>query len=209
MKNALLAAALLAPLMTHAQTFVGGGLGLGETLPNRAAVFNAIPGTRSVQETRSETWTAFAGYRFGPVGLEAGFIRLPKYRGIFDTKDYPLYKGLAPGSYPQTAYVTQSINAQTFYLRINAYAPRVWGVQPYIAAGYAITQSHNVEQALYDGVDRATNDIRFRSRRALFAVGAEVVPMRVEFVRIDGATDNPHTLRRDVRMVNVSLVHRF
>lgn len=192
-----------------AQSYLGGGVGYGETHPNRAHVFNAIPGTRSVQETRSETWTAFAGYRLGPVGLEAGFIRLPKYRSIFDTKDYPLYKGLAPGSYPQTAYVTQSIDAQTFYLRLNAYGPRVLGIQPYIAGGYAITRSHNVERALYDGVDTATNDIKFRSRRALIALGAEVRQVRMEFVRIDGATDNPHTLRRDVRMVNVSLIHRF
>lgn len=209
LKKFLALTVMTAAFGAQAQPYIGGTIGYGETGKSTAAFLNQQTYNRSVQNTKSETLGGFFGFRDGWLAAEIGVLQLPKYRGSFDTSDYPAYKGLPPGTYPQTAGGVQSIDATSFYLRGLAYGPNVFGVQTFLSAGVAFTRSHNVEQALYNGVDRATNDITFWSRRPIIGLGVEVGPMRIEYIRINGATDNPHTLKRDVQMMNASFLVRF
>lgn len=205
----LIALLFLLPCFSWAQVYVGGGFGYGENGRSTASQLNSAT-FQSIQEIRSSTYTVFSGVRYGSFGVESGIIQLPKYRGSANTSDYPAYKGLPPGTYPQTASATQAIDSTAIYARANFYIPTPF-VTTYVFTGAAMTYTHNVEQALYNGAERATNDIRFwsKSPRPLYGMGVIAGHMRVEYVHIDGAIDNQHTNRRDVRMVNVSYVHQF
>lgn len=199
---------LALPLSATAQPYMGAGFGYGQTGESTAAKFNAQPYNRSEQDVQSVTAGMYVGYRRGSVGLEAGALRLPEYRGTFYTSDYPAYKGLPAGTYPQTASAVQAINASSVYARVNLYGPESW-VTPYVFGGLSYTESRNRESAVYNGTDHAEHSDVTYMKRPIFGAGLMKGPMRVEYIRINRATDSQHTLRRDVQMVLVSAQVKF
>lgn len=70
-------------------------------------------------------------------------MKLPEYHGRVTVPDYPAYKGLPKGTYPQTAAAQQDITASAPYARINAYGPKVLGAEPYGFYGLAKVKTDN------------------------------------------------------------------
>lgn len=138
------------------------------------------------------------------VGAEIGHMKLPEYHSRSYTGDYPAYKQLPAGTYPQTVSGQQDITASGNYARLNAYGPKVFGAEPYGFYGRMRVKSDNHEQATYNGTDRQElRQPNLTKNAAMYGLGAQVPLssnsyLRAELGRIPHATKDYHTLDRDV-----------
>ena len=141
-------------------------------------------------------------------------MNLPEYHGHAKTSDYPAYKGLPAGTYPQTAEAQQDITASGRYGRVNLYGPKVLGIEPYGFYGRARVGTDNHEHAIYNGTDDA--DFREKlTKMAKYYGGGVNIPlsdrlkMRAEIGKIPEASDSYHTVKRDMLMGLIGLGYTF
>lgn len=199
---------------SHAQFYVGAGVGYGTTKADKQANFpKEFTGFRN---EASSSGALFAGYRRGWLAVEAGAMRLPTYRSSASTQDYPAYKGLPAGTYPQTAAITQEIFSKALYLRGNAYLPyKLFGkVEAYCFFGRVHAYNFNHEYGDYNGTDYVDYKVSFTNLTWMAGVGAQMAlggkwAARLEYTGIPHATVEEHTLDRDVRMVSLQLLRSF
>lgn len=197
---------------SEAALYIGGSLGFGSTGTNTAAKYNTT--YQSEQEsTLSTTRGLFIGYRQGFIAIEAGQLKMPAYYGHDRVNDYPRYKGLPPGTYPQTADITQSITAEAKYVRANFYTPTVHKIEPYFFIGQARTATDNKEWGWYNSTDFVSYANSTETKRMMIGVGVQYaidhVIVRTEYFRIDDASDNYHTGRRDMRVTEIGVAWVF
>lgn len=216
MKRLIFAPLLLLclPGAAFAQLYVGAGIGYGTTKADKQAnIHNGLTGFRN---EASSTGALFAGYRRGWLAVEAGAMRLPTYRSSVSTLDYPAYKGLPAGTYPQTAAITQEIFSKAMYLRGSAYLPfKLFGkVEAYGFFGRVYAYNFNHEYGDYNGTDQVDYKVRFTNLTWLRGVGIQSSinskwSMRLEYTIIPHATVEEHTLDRGVQMLGASLMRSF
>lgn len=199
-----------------AEFYAGAGVGGGSTqAPPQADVSEWVSGY--VRDS-SAVAQAFVGVRYGYLGLEAGGLRLPTYKSRAVVSDYPAYRMASLGqevSFPQSADITQTIDSKAAYARLNVYGPEVWHLTPYGFYGVARVLSQNVEQGSYnDGAVPAYHSVNLRKDVPYYGAGIEARfnqnwGGRVEYGVLPGATDSWWTGRRDIKMVNISVVYNF
>lgn len=188
-----------------AQTYIGGSLGYGRTGENTESAY-ASPTLSIHQQTRSIAGSVFAGYRYGPIAIEGGLMKLPTYKASMYTSDYTAYLGQNIGIV--TAYATDEVRANSVYIRANVHAGPA-----YVFAGLARTRSQQNTYGLYDGtiVGRAHYDTT--NVKTMYGFGIQEqsgrITSRIEYVRIPGATENRAIGKRDVSMVLVGISYSF
>lgn len=193
--------------------FVGLAAGAGQTVTDDVGVH---PSVQVDRHQASVVGQAFVGLRVPAwqVAIEAGLLELPDYYCRAQVADYPSYKGIPAGSYPQSADITQQISARAGYLRLNVYGPQLWRVTPYGFAGRAWVRSHNIESGAYNGTDPAYFEIGL-SKTALYVGGglelrlAERWSARAEVGVLPAATESYWTGTRDITIGTVGVVYAF
>lgn len=199
----------LAKALTRPAYEVGAGIGYGRTYApeNYSNIDSHKTDTSSVGQ-------AYALARNPYLGAEIGYMKLPEYHSRSHTDNYPAYKGLATGTYPQTVDGRQDITASSPYARLNLYGPTIMGAEPYGFYGRAKVNSQNHEHAVYNGTDEA--DLRQSLSRLAPYYGLGVnaplsknVNLRAEYGRIPHATVDYHTLDRDISMGLIGLGVKF
>ncbi len=203
----LLGAVIGNAYLSHAQVRMGAAVGYGETYAHTD--YSHIE--EHVRD-RSKTEQLYAEARYRFIGIEGGWINLPQYHTTTHTSDYPAYKGLAAGTYPQTVGGAQDITARAVYGRLNLYAPFSFA-SPYVFAGKARVTTRNYEHPTYNGTDHV--EYREVLKRTANYVGAGVeksfgpVALRVEYGRIPKGTQDYHTLVRNFSMAMVGIAYQF
>ncbi len=201
--------ALANALMSKPTFEAGVGAGYGQTYaPENYSNID------SQKTDKSAVMQAYLLARNPWLGAEVGYMKLPEYHSRSHTSDYPAYKGLPPGTYPQTVDGRQDITARGLYGRLNAYGPTILGAEPYGFYGRAKVGTDNHEHAVYNGVDEA--DLRQKLSRVApyYGLGVNVplsknMNLRAEYGRIPKATSDYHTLDRDMQMGLLGLGMRF
>lgn len=197
----ILIASVFMTLSAHAQWYAGAGVGYGKTDDNRPTQIS-IPHLEEQQTVKSATVGAFVGYRFDRFAIEGGMVTLPKMKGTSSTDDYWAYKGVTSG--PRTISLNQTIKGESFYLRGNVYAGLA-----YAFAGMAYTKTRNREWGVYDGTDAVDYKDTYTTVRPVFGLGVQGKGIRLEYLRINKASDEYHVRVRDVGMVMLSGVYKF
>lgn len=190
----------------------GAGLGYGQTKDP-----NSIPPSNINQEVtdKSAVLQAYLLARNPWLGVELGYLNLPKYRARAWTDDYPAYKGIAASDSPvQSADTTQDISASAFYKRLNAYLPEILGVEPYGFYGKAKVKSKNHEHGIYNGKDHADYNETITKDAPYFGGGinypvSKNVNLRAEIGKIRNGTSSYHTGNRDLLFGLLGLGARF
>lgn len=201
----------LFPAAAVAQSYFGGSVGYGVTEDYRPKQIRHQHLTED-QTTTSATAGLFAGYRFGMLGAEVGAVMLPRMQGSSSTDNYWAYKGAPVGSYPKTIQLQQTIRGESFYARAQVYGPSVFGMTPYAFGGVAYTITRNREWGVYDGKDEVEHRATYSTIRPVFGFGLQTsgrVFGRVEYLRVNKASDEYHVRKRDVSMVSVGLGIKF
>ena len=189
----------------------GVGLGYGQTKdPSETPPVNL---NREVSD-KSGVLQAYILARNPWLGVELGYLNLPKYHARAWTDDYPAYKGIPAGSYPQTADVSQDIEAGALYKRLNAYLPEILGVEPYGFYGKAKVTSKNHEHALYNNKDHADYKETLTKEAPYFGGGlnyplSKNVNLRAEIGKIRNGTSSYHTGNRDLLFGLLGLGAKF
>lgn len=188
---------------------LGLGLGYGSTDDGVPKIFN--DNVTGKVETRSAVYQAFAALRYKHIGLEGGFLELPRYQSYVDIKDYGAYRHIECPPIT-TASATQTITAHSFYARGNVFGPD-WIVTPYAFAGAAYVATHNHEHALYDGHINNDFDRTFNKWAPYYGVGLQKtfgqLAIRAEVAQIRGASDSYWTGRRDANFGTVAIGWSF
>lgn len=197
----------------QAQMYAGAGVGYGSGVPDSPRNYTNL----SIERTQeSATANAFIGYRFGSFAVEAGLMTMPEYHSTVSTDNYPAYKGCTAGTVGcvNTASITQDIMSRAYYLRANAYAPKVAGIEPYVFGGYAKTDTHNHEYGNYDNTE--TVDFKIDAHQQAWFVGAGVQKnvnnkwsIRAEALVINAYVDEEHTGRRHAWVGSVAIQRSF
>jgi hypothetical protein len=171
----------------QAQPYVGFGAGIGtskDTTPLGRPAFN------DWKKPTSATLNLFAGYRFGYFGGEAGFIQLPKYEAY------------AEGTNP-TRQTHQTIKAQSFYGRVNAYLP-LGEVTPYGFWGIARTAAQSSESGTM-----GSYDCEVKGYSSIYGVGLRYKNLRAEVTHIPEAFQSHWTGSRAYTLATASYVVSF
>lgn len=187
----------------------GVGVGYGQTRANDS--FANVDATHSNSSAAAQ---AYLLARNPLLGAEVGYLRLPEYHSQVNVPNYPAYKGLPAGTYPQTASANQDITANGLYARLNLYGPKVLGAEPYGFYGRARVTTDNHEHAVYNNTDEA--DFREKTSRVApyYGLGLNYpltknTNIRAEYGRIPKATSDYHTGDRDMQMGLIGLGLRF
>lgn len=188
---------------------LGIGAGYGQTY--------APEGYSNIDSQKSDTSAtllAFLQARNKIFGGEVGYMKLPEYHSKSHTSDYPAYKHLPAGTYPQTVDGQQDITARGRYARANAYGPTMGGVEPYAFLGKMRVSSDNHEHATYDGKDEADLRQKLTKNAPYYGIGAQTNigknwNLRGEYSEVPHATVDYHTLDRKIRMFNLGLGYQF
>lgn len=188
---------------------LGLGLGYGSTDSDAGPKFDSnLSGS---VDTKSPVYQAFAGLRYKHVGLEGGFLELPRYQSQVYTGDYGAYKHIRCSPIT-TASASQTINSHAWYARGNLFGPD-WFVTPYAFAGAAYVATHNHEHALYDGHINNDFDRTFNKWAPYYGVGLQKtfghLAIRAEVAQIRGASDSYWTGRRDANFGTIAVGYSF
>ncbi len=203
----LLGAVIGNAYLSHAQVRMGAAVGYGETYAHTD--YSHIE--EHVRD-RSKTEQLYAEARYRFIGIEGGWLNLPQYHTTTHTSDYPAYKGLAAGTYPQTVDGAQDIEARAFYGRLNLYAP-LSIASPYVFLGRATVKTWNYEHPTYNGTDRVEYHETLRRTANYVGAGIEKTfgsfALRVEYGRIPKGTKDYHTLTRDFSFWTAGITYAF
>lgn len=164
-------------------------------------------------DDQGKVWQIAAVARSPWFGIEGGFLRLPPYHSRSHTSDYPAYRGLPAGTYPQTVDGAQEIEARARYARMNLYYPGSQ-LSPYAFYGRARVTTDNYEHPVYNQTDPQFFRQHLVRNAPYFGAGLqyELSPrsfLRAEYGRIPHGTVDPHTLDRNYDLLTLGAGVRF
>jgi hypothetical protein len=213
MKIAIVALSALLAVPCFAQVYMGASFGYGQTGENDSDKYRSET-FHMQQSTKSSTYGAFVGYRYGWAAIEGGALKLPEYFATMYTSDYTAYLGKDVGI--DTGYAEDRVTANAAYLRGNFYLSQ-GALQPYITWGRTLVKSYQRTDGWYD--QGTSNASYYRAEYRTTAVtsmrgfgvqySADNLFGRVEYIQIPRATENPAIGRRDMQMVNLSVGWMF
>jgi hypothetical protein len=186
------------------------GLGVGSGSTKAPYPEFGVYGTR---DTSNPVAVGFASARTRYIGLEGGFLMLPKYTADASVPDYPAYRLVNFGEVvttPAGVVGTQKITSRAGYLRLNLYGPELWKITPYGFLGRAWVRTHNVEHADYTGpTESADFQITLNQATRYMGAGLEMSltpgwSIRAEGGYLPSAVRSYWTNHRDVKIGTLS-----
>lgn len=180
----------------HAQLYVGADAGGGFSRDGQTytADVTARAYPHAWKHESGQMWGVHAGYRYGHVAAELGYLKLPNYLAY------------AEGTEP-TRSTVQTITAHSYYARANVYGPATT-LQPYAFVGVAKTFAKSHEEGMREGVHDEF-DISIHSFAPYAGIGVQYKLARLEAGYIHDAYKSFWSGERSYAFVNVGLEWKF